>query len=382
MTIKKRQTFFVFFTAIASVLVSTGFLVAATKPTTSASTVLYRPAVSTSTQIGFDFQMGTLLQEGSYAVITLDPGITPPAVVNPADAKITIDGVMQNVGAVSGPNQFGYEINGSDVRVTLPTDLQIAPGSEFNIILGQQDGYITPGSTGSLLFTAKFYDSLDQYIGGIQMASFIAPPLSVSGTVDTDELEYRVVRILPELRVGPPLTNNAATYFVSLRYGDDFLNQNVSPRTANQLRAKVIVKDQTLSQVGQDGSDGTTKVLKYLIDTSYDVGIKTDQHLTRILRNIPMSKFTVTDLNFTDPLNGPALGSQVLLAGDINKDGLTPDTLGDDVINSIDLSLRVQVVDATDPSKDVYRANLNKDDVVNSVDLSIMLKNLDQEGDK
>jgi len=376
-----RRTLITFIASLA-IFFSTSLILAAIKPTSSASVFMYRPVVSTSTQLGFNFQMATNLSESSYVVISMDPSMTVPGAVTPSDAKIKINNNDQIVGTSSAEDQFGYEINGSDVRVTLPTNVQIPSGSNWVITIGQEGGFLNPQATGSLLYLAKFYNADDEYIGGIQMASFIAPPLSVTANVDTADIRYRVVRILPELRVGPPQTNNSAKYFISLGYGDDFLDQNVFPATANLLREKVIIKDQDLSQIGPDGSDNSVRTLSWLIDASYDVGIKTDQHITRILRNVPMSRYTITELNFTDPLNGPNLGDQVLLAGDINNDGLTPDTLGDDVINSVDISKLIQVVDALDPTRNEYRANLNKDEAVNSVDLSIMLKNLDKQGDK
>lgn len=55
--------------------------------------------------------------------------------------------------------------------------------------------------------------------------------------------------------------------------------------------------------------------------------------------------------------------------------------LGDDVVNSIDLSLLLPDLDETDNTGNAIRVNLNQDTAVNSVDLSIMLDNLDVEGD-
>ena len=71
----------------------------------------------------------------------------------------------------------------------------------------------------------------------------------------------------------------------------------------------------------------------------------------------------------------------MLLTGDISGNLSSAANLGDDVINSVDLSLLLPDLDKTDSTGNAIRANLNQDTVINSVDLSIMLDNLDKEGD-
>jgi len=89
-----------------------------------------------------------------------------------------------------------------------------------------------------------------------------------------------------------------------------------------------------------------------------------------------------TPLNFSDTnYSAIAKGSVVLLAGDISGAGSLPATLGDDVVNSVDLSILLPDLDKDDATGNGFRSNLNQDVVINSVDLSIMLDNLDKEGD-
>ena len=130
------------------------------------------------------------------------------------------------------------------------------------------------------------------------------------------------------------------------------------------------------------GTYATSITLTGITDGVYDIGIKTHQHLTKILQDVTLSSATTTVLNFTNTTNTSIYGPQVLLAGDINGSTSTPADLGDDVVNSVDLSIIINDLDKDDPTGNDIRSNLNEDVVVNSVDLSLMLKNLDKEGEK
>jgi hypothetical protein len=110
---------------------------------------------------------------------------------------------------------------------------------------------------------------------------------------------------------------------------------------------------------------------------TYDITIKTPAHLTQILDNVSLQTGE-NFINFTNPANLPQIGSQALTAGDINGAGTSPLTLGDDVINSIDLSILLQNFGATDTTGNDIRANLNQDSVVDQADLNILLNNLDK----
>jgi len=56
--------------------------------------------------------------------------------------------------------------------------------------------------------------------------------------------------------------------------------------------------------------------------------------------------------------------------------------LGDDVVNSVDISVLLDDLDLGDASGNFVRSNINQDTSVNSVDFSIILKNLDKIGDQ
>jgi hypothetical protein len=111
---------------------------------------------------------------------------------------------------------------------------------------------------------------------------------------------------------------------------------------------------------------------------TYDITIKTPSHLTQMLDNVYLQAGENL-INFTNPANLPAIGSQVMTAGDINGFGVSPTTLGDDVINSVDLSIMLQDLGTSDPSGNNIRSNLNQDNIVDQSDLNILLNNLDKE---
>ena len=87
-------------------------------------------------------------------------------------------------------------------------------------------------------------------------------------------------------------------------------------------------------------------------------------------------------MNFTQPDNSPSFGPVRLLAGDINNLGNSTTTLGDDVVNSVDLGVMIGNLDQEDTTTKTFRSNLNRDAVVNSVDLSVLIDNLDKEGER
>lgn len=169
---------------------------------------------------------------------------------------------------------------------------------------------------------------------------------------------------VPELRVGATSTNDDAGFFLALRV----------PGTQTEVASS------GMATTSNDGTYATTTIFDAPAGI-YDVAIKTHQHLTKIISNVALSATTTTELNFTHPTNLIGVfGTGTLVAGDING-GFATSTLGDNVVNSVDLSLLIPDLDADDPTGNVDRANLNQDTVVNSVDLSIMLKNLDLVGE-
>lgn len=108
---------------------------------------------------------------------------------------------------------------------------------------------------------------------------------------------------------------------------------------------------------------------------TYDIGLKGEAHLTRVFDNVRLTPGE-TEINFDlDDSAG------LLLAGDISGGGLTPASLGDDQVNSVDLSVILASLNIIDTNPYPVRPNLNHDSVVNSIDLSILLDNLNRRGE-
>ncbi|MBU2566255.1 hypothetical protein KKG46_01705 [Patescibacteria group bacterium] len=188
------------------------------------------------------------------------------------------------------------------------------------------------------------------------------------GTFWDEELQQVTATIqwaVPELRVGATSTNDDAIFYLTLK----------DPSTH-----AVLYTTPTLASTTVQGTYLTPLDLGSVAPGFYDIGIKTHQHLTKILRSVPLSSGNVV-LNFSQADNSSPFGDIRLLAGDISGSTTTPATLGDDVVNSVDLSIIINDLDKDDLSHRGIRSNLNQDPVVNSVDLSLMLKNLDLEGD-
>lgn len=174
---------------------------------------------------------------------------------------------------------------------------------------------------------------------------------------------------VPEHRVGATSTNDDSVFYLTLR-------------TPGNSDSAVI---ETMPYIATSSNDGTyaTSVTFDASEGVYDVGIKTSQHLTKIIQDVLLSAASTTELNFTNSTNQVGVyGSERLLSGDVSGAGNSPATLGDDVVNSIDMSILLPLLDALDPTGNDIRSNVNEDTVVNSVDLSLFLKNLDQVGEE
>ncbi|OQB19801.1 MAG: hypothetical protein BWY14_00174 [Parcubacteria group bacterium ADurb.Bin192] len=188
------------------------------------------------------------------------------------------------------------------------------------------------------------------------------------GTFWEEDLELVTATIqwaVPEMRVGATSTNDDAIFYLTVK----------DPGTHAAVYTMPVLASTTVA-----GTYLTPIDLGSMPAGNYDVAIKTHQHLTKILRNVPLSTGNVV-LNFTQPDNSAPYGTSTLLAGDVSGSTSTPATMGDDVVNSVDLSIIINDLDKDDLTTRGIRSNLNQDPVVNSVDLSLMLKNLDVEGD-
>lgn len=174
---------------------------------------------------------------------------------------------------------------------------------------------------------------------------------------------------IPEYRVGASSTNWDAKFQLTVRTaveGDNHIlwaqSELVTTTVAGDYATPIPFSDDITAS-------GT-----------YDICLKTTQHLTTKLNDLTLSAGD-NPLNFTTYDNSVFVGSRRLLAGDINNSGISTTTLGDDVINSVDLSILLGRLDENDPTARGIRANLNQDTVVNSVDLNMVINNLDKEGE-
>lgn len=182
----------------------------------------------------------------------------------------------------------------------------------------------------------------------------------------TRQVGAQIQWAIPEARVGIEGTNSDATFYLYFK----------EPGTQN-----LAYKMDSLVTTTLDGSRMSPIIIDFLPEGSFDIFIKTHQHLSRKLANILLPD-GLNIFNFTTTDNAIGVfGSRRLLAGDISGAGTTPDSLGDNEINSVDLSIILNNLDADDVTTRGIRANLNQDPVVNSVDLSLLLKNLDEVGE-
>ncbi|PIR03623.1 MAG: hypothetical protein COV59_05550 [Candidatus Magasanikbacteria bacterium CG11_big_fil_rev_8_21_14_0_20_39_34] len=172
---------------------------------------------------------------------------------------------------------------------------------------------------------------------------------------------------VPQNRVGDPGTNDDMLFYLTVR-------------TASNADDVILYTQTDLATTTEAGTYETPILLQGISPGTYDIGIKGGAQLTQILNNVVLGE-TTTTLNFTQADNSSLKGTRVLLSGDVSGDATSPATLGDDVVNSVDISLLIDALDDTDATGNGIRSNLNQDSAVNSVDLSIMLDNLDAEGD-
>ncbi|MFZ6015500.1 MAG: hypothetical protein ACOYUZ_04050 [Patescibacteria group bacterium] len=185
---------------------------------------------------------------------------------------------------------------------------------------------------------------------------------------EDDQAQVTIQWAVPELRIGATSTNDDTLFYLTIR-------------SAANNEDTILYTSPVIASTTNQGTYLTPLLMTNIQPGTYDIGFKGHQHLTKVLQDVYLTGGNNV-LNFTNTTNTTAFGSQRLLAGDINGTTSTPAVMGDDVINSIDLSLMLFDLDLDDPSGNERRPNVNQDVIVNSVDLSILLKNLDLVGDK
>jgi len=198
----------------------------------------------------------------------------------------------------------------------------------------------------------------------VQEANAVSTSLII---IPSSDITATIQWAVPELRTGPSGTNDDTDFYIAF----------YSPAEDGQA---AIFKLDTLLSTSTDGTHSSRIELPGLNAGTYDVIFKGSQTLSKKLNDIEIVSGQNV-LNFTTLDNSSSKGSEVMLGGDISNAGTTPDTLGDNVINSIDISVLLNDLDSADPTGNSLRANINQDTSVNSVDMSIILKNLDVEGD-
>lgn len=162
----------------------------------------------------------------------------------------------------------------------------------------------------------------------------------------------------------------------SNNYDTTFHFKVMNPDNQNH---QVLYSHPNLLNSDNAGVNNSLIQLTALSQGNYDISLKSKAHLSLILDNVhlyPGDNF----LNFTNTTSSPTNGSVVLKAGDIDGLAISSDNLGDNVINSVDVSILLSKMGNADPTGNNIRANLNQDNVVNQADLTILLGNLDQEG--
>lgn len=172
---------------------------------------------------------------------------------------------------------------------------------------------------------------------------------------------------VPELRVGAAESNDDSIFYIAIF-------------SSAEDDAAALFTMSGLATTEVDGTYSTQILLGSVTTGTYDVIFKGSQTLAKKLNDITLIAGNNV-LNFSTTDNAASKGSEVLLGGDISNAGTDPSSLGDNVVNSIDFSLLLDVLDDTDSTGNNVRSNINQDTAINSVDMSILLKNLDVNGD-
>jgi hypothetical protein len=332
----------------------------------------HAPSTGSDHEIQFFTQQG-MGEVGDTLSITFDTDFDLSAIgLDDISLRHGLTGVENTEVLASSPTttEWGVSIVGSVITFTHPSNVangDVAPASFVNVRIGLNAGggdqIINPATLGSEIIRIQTsqgeYGSLAIPIAQDQ----VGVGVNAGGTAIAATIQWAV----PELRIGAPETNDDALFYLTLRTADD--SDDV-----------ILFTQQTLATLNDDGTYTTPIDFTGHSAGTYDVGIKTQQHLTKVLQDVVFPGGT-TILNFSTLDNSPLKGAEVLLGGDVSGAGTLPSNLGDDVVNSVDLSVLLNAIDDEDLTGNVLRPNINQDTVVNSVDLSILIKNLDVEGE-
>ncbi len=208
-------------------------------------------------------------------------------------------------------------------------------------------------------------DNLCTVRSGDSCSATCTSEASGGGPSTPQEIIITKVTAYPEQRSGAAGSNYDSKYHFSVLNPDN-------------LNHSVYYTHQSLQNITNSGIGYPYVTIGGASAGVYDVTFKTSVHLTSMLDNVFL-QLGENSLNFTNPNNQVSIGSLRLVAGDLDNSATSPGTLGDDAINSVDLSVILDRFGDNDPSGNNIRANLNQDSSVNQTDLDILLNNLDLE---
>jgi len=288
-------------------------------------------------------------------------GLDVPAVTS-TDADLWLGGATQTVANTAAPGIFGYSATSGYLYLETPPDLAIATGTQFTFIIGQDGAWRTPSTTGVFSFSTTVLNA-GTTLGSNASFMAILEPTEMSADVPTGT-RVTIQWAVPELRAGPPGTNDDALFFLTARTGGTVLS-------LTDVFASTSASGTFFVPIDLAVASGT-----------YDIGFKGHQHLTKVLRNVPLSPDFTRVLNFSQTdYTSTTKGAVVLLGGDINGTTTSPALMGDDKVNAVDLTQLLSQFNATDTSGNTLRPDINQDTKVNAVDLTIILKNFNLIGD-
>lgn len=291
--------------------------------------------------------------------------------VDYTDIDIEDNGIDLNLGPVASGATWGVSWLGNTLIISSDTavipgghaiEIEIGTNATHQTVGDQQ--IINPAVKGAygVVIAGTFADNGNATVYVVDDST-----ISVSAVV-LGSPRAMIQWAVPQLRVGAPETNDDSTFYIAVL-------------TPSDLDDTVLFTQSSLASTTIAGTYSVPISLNGISSSTYDVIIKTDQHVSKKLNDVQI-KDGINVLNFSTLNNSTLKGTEVLVAGDINDLGVTPATLGDNEINSVDLSIMLSNLDNDDPTGNMIRANLNQDIVINSVDLSLMIANLDKVGEK
>lgn len=303
----------------------------------------------------------TIVFSSSFATGTVDY----------TDIDLEDDSVDLNLADLPSGSTWGVAFSGDTLTFTSDTG-EIASGSTITVEIGTNatfqvsgdESMVNPSSMGNYLINigGTFGD-----VGGGVVYVTDNNQMTVTALVLGGNAKATIQWAVPELRVGIVETNDDAEFYISVH-------------TAVEGDGVVLFTQPDIATTTVSGTYPVEIELTGISSSTYDVFIKTDQHLSKKLNDVLLIN-DVNILNFTQADNSAPKGLLVLVSGDVSGDGNSTATFGDNVVNAVDLSILLNILDEEDPTTRGIRSNLNQDTVVNSVDLSMLIENLDKEGD-